>query len=269
MNDLKEVLVNMQEAINSINIRMSELKEDIINTINKKIDDKFDDLNIKNEYLEKRLEEQSLKINHLEKHIRRKNLVLFGIEETEKSYHELEATIINMIITFFKVPCDTNNIEAVRRLGKKGERVRPVVITFTTMGFKIKIQNLKQCLLNTPYYIKEDYPREVLIKRKELQVQLQKEKEAGNIAFIKYDKLIVLNNREHTSRNQTNKRNLSESPETSHLSNQTVQNSNKKQPLKKNKSTNMKDYVLHKPKPTYSHAENSQKQTKTTQFNAV
>ncbi|KAF9414412.1 hypothetical protein HW555_007666 [Spodoptera exigua] len=51
-------------------------------------------------------------------------------------------------------------------------------------------------------YFSEDYPKEVLNKRKELQAQLQKEKEAGKTAFIKYDKLIVLDNNKINNRQQ-------------------------------------------------------------------
>ncbi|KOB66970.1 Endonuclease-reverse transcriptase [Operophtera brumata] len=48
-----------------------------------------------------------------------------------------------------------------------------------------KIQKNKKKLENTPYYIKEDYPPEILNKRKELQIQLEKEREQGKMAFIK------------------------------------------------------------------------------------
>lgn len=153
----------------------------------------------------------------------------------------------------------------IRRLGKKSEKIRPVVITLNTIGFKIKIQKNKQCLKDTPYYIKEDFPIDVLNKRKELQTQLQKEKEAGNTAYIKYDQLIILNNN-NPSRNQPNKRNLSESPESSHHNRQQAVNGSK-QPLKKNKTVNMMDYVLQKPKLVHSQTEPSEKHDKTTQLN--
>ncbi|CAF4744203.1 unnamed protein product [Pieris macdunnoughi] len=117
---------------------------------------------------------------------------MFGVEESENTYFELENIIVNIINMFFEFPCDKNNIELVRRLGKKGDNIRPVVITFNSMSYKLHILKNKSCLENTQYYIKEDYPIEVLNRRKELQVQLQKEKEKGYTAFIRYDKLIVL-----------------------------------------------------------------------------
>lgn len=40
-------------------------------------------------------------------------------------------------------------------------------------------------------FVNEDYPKEVLETRKQLKLQLEAERKSGNIAFIKYDKLIV------------------------------------------------------------------------------
>ncbi|CAH2109122.1 unnamed protein product [Euphydryas editha] len=190
------------------------MKEDIKCTIINSLNEKFNHLELKNDLLEKKIEEQSNKIKNLERQFRRRNLVLFGVEESEKSYDELERLVTNIINTYIRISCDTSNIEAVRRLGKKGEKVRPIVITFNTLGFKIKIQKNKHHLKNTSYYLKEDYPFEILNKRKELKVQLQKEKDAGNTAFLKYDKIIISNKKQ--PQKESSKRNLSESPETPH-----------------------------------------------------
>ncbi|KAI8436518.1 hypothetical protein MSG28_010059, partial [Choristoneura fumiferana] len=213
MDEIKHMLLKMQQDMAQQKQDMIDMKEDIKSTINNNINEKFNILDQKNAILEKKLEEQSAKIKSLERHIRYKNLVIFGVEECEKSYHELEDMLINIVNTYFKLPCDRSHIEAIRRIGQKGEKIRPVVITFSTVGFKLKVLKNKSCLLNTKYYIKEDYPKDVLNKRKELLAQLQKEKEAGNTAFIKYDKLIVLSNNKNNHNQQMNKRNLSESPE--------------------------------------------------------
>lgn len=260
MEEIKNLLINVQQELKKQKQDMTEMKEDIKNTINNNINEKFKNLEIKNEVIEKKLEEQAKKINILERQIRRKNLVLFGATETEKSYEDLEKIIITIINTYFKVSCDNNNIESVRRLGKKGDKPRPVVITFTTMGLKIKIQTNKKSLQNTQYYIKEDYPLEVLNKRRELQTQLLKEKEAGHTAYIKYDQLIVLHNNKNSTNNQLNKRNLSESPELPNHSSQTVQHNNR-QPLKKNKASNMKDYIIQKPKQFYTKTDTADNRT--------
>lgn len=168
MEEIKNMLLNMQQNIKQQNQDMLEMKEEIKNTIINSLNEKFNNLELKNEYLEQKLGEQNTKIGNLERHLRRRNLVLFGVEERENSYHELEEPIIKIVNTYCKVSCDVNNIEAVRRLGKKSEKTRPVAITFNTLGFKLRVQKNRYHLKNTSYYIKEDYPLEVLNKRKEL-----------------------------------------------------------------------------------------------------
>lgn len=266
MEELKYMLADMQQDIKQQKQDMQKLKEDIKCTIIDSLNKKFSNLELKNELLEKKIEEQSNKISFLERQSRRRNLILFGVEESEKSYDELESMVINIINTYIKLSCNYSNIEAVRRLGRKSERVRPIVITFNTLGLKIKIQKNKHNFKNTPYYLKEDYPMEILIKRKELQVQLQKELDAGNTAFIKYDKLIVLNNKQPQHK-QSHKRNISESPETLHPSSQhTNFQHTGKQPPKKNKG-NMKNYIIQKPKLILAQSETTQPQSKTSQHN--
>ncbi|KOB71954.1 Endonuclease-reverse transcriptase [Operophtera brumata] len=121
-------------------------------------------------------------------------MVLFGIEETETSYESLEENIIKCVEQYFSIKLTYRDVEEVIRLGKKDIRPRPIVVTFSTLGIKIKIFKRKGALKDSQYYLKEDYPKYVLEKRKELQVQLQLEREKGNTAVIKYDKLIILKN---------------------------------------------------------------------------
>lgn len=59
-------------------------------------------------------------------------------------------------------------------------------------------------------YITEDYTKEVLEKRKALQTKLSEERKKGNIAYIKYDKLII---RENNTNNDKRKREMSMSPQ--------------------------------------------------------
>ncbi|CAH2108778.1 unnamed protein product [Euphydryas editha] len=268
MDEIKQMLLKMQKDMARQKQDMLNMKEDIKSTINNNINDKFNILDKKNSILEKKIEEQSTKIKSLERRIRQKNLVIFGVEECEKSYHELEDIIINIIKMYFKLSCDRSQIEAIRRLGKKGGNFRPIVITFSTVGFKLKILKNKSYLRNTSYYIKEDYPKEVLNKRKELQAQLHKEREAGNIAFIKYDKLIVLNKNKSNHNQQMGKKNMSESPEIipPHSGGHKPQHESKK-PSKKNKASNMRDYIFQKPKPNYTRTDTTQEQANTSQSN--
>lgn len=257
MEELKNMLISMQQDIKQQKQDMLEMKQDIKDTIINSLNEKFNSLQLKNELLEGKIEEQLHKINNLERQCRRRNLILFGVEETEKSYDELEKLVLHIINSDIKISCDIYSIEAVRRLGKKGSKVRPIAITFSTLGLKLKIQKHKHNLKNTAYYIKEDYPIEILNKRKELQIQLQKEKDAGNTAFIKYDKIVILSNK-NSQQKQANKRNLSESPDNRHPDNQNTQHSSKKQHIKN--QGDMKNYIIQKPKLILAQTEPTQRQ---------
>ena len=71
--------------------------------------------------------------------MRRKKLILFGVEEQEKLYQELEKNVIGLINTHFNLQYNKYSIEEVRRLGKKRETIRPIKITITN---KNKINQL-------------------------------------------------------------------------------------------------------------------------------
>lgn len=129
------------------------------------------------ESLKEKLENQEQRLNMLEKHARQRNIVFFGIEESEKSYFDLETNIITFINKYFSLNLNCSDIQEARRIGRKSEKPRPITITLTTLGNKIKIMNQKRVLNNTNYYIKEDYPQHVLEKRKMLQEQIKTERE--------------------------------------------------------------------------------------------
>lgn len=94
-------------------------------------------------------------------------------------------------------------------MGRKGEKPRPVIVTFLTLGIKINILNQKRLLNDTRYYINEDYPKYILEKRRQLQKQAIQEREKGNKVVIKYDKLVILK--------PNNRRTLPTSPESNIL----------------------------------------------------
>ncbi|KOB70430.1 Endonuclease-reverse transcriptase [Operophtera brumata] len=76
--------------------------------------------------------------------------------------------------------CKETNIEEVKRLGMKDDgKKRPIVVTLNTLGVKINILKNKKKLDCTPYYIKEDFPPEILEERKKLSAQLLEERNNG------------------------------------------------------------------------------------------
>lgn len=103
---------------------------------------------------------------------------------------------------------EKNEVNKLYRLGKNkaGDKPRPVLCSFMNGWKKEEIMKNKKKLQKI--YITEDYSKEVLEKRKALQPRLLEEKKKGNIAFFKYDQLIV---REPNT--DKRKRELSTSPQ--------------------------------------------------------
>ncbi|CAG4964121.1 unnamed protein product [Parnassius apollo] len=115
-----------------------------------------------------------------------------------------------------QVSCEKSDLEYFRRIGKKGEKSRPIVITFTTMSKKIELFKNRRNLEKSLYYIKEDLTPKILKTRKLLIPELKQKIEQGERAILKYDKIVILKKkREQTNitYQPNNKRNLSTSPE--------------------------------------------------------
>ncbi|KOB75230.1 Endonuclease-reverse transcriptase [Operophtera brumata] len=228
------------------------MKQSIPQTINSNIDTKFATLELKYNTLQKSVDMQSQRIQQLERKIRKKNLIFFGVEESERNYFDLQQGILDILEQKMGLNCNETNIEEVRRLGMKDDgKKRPIVVTLNTLGVKINILKNKKKLDCTPYYIKEDFPPEILEERKKLSAQLLEERNNGRKAFLKYNKLIIIPEEQEnqqlqkTKRNQNpNKRNLSESPE--NTSGYSGKNNTQKNPSKKQNS-NIQQYMVKQP----------------------
>ncbi|CAG9110780.1 unnamed protein product [Plutella xylostella] len=108
--------------------------------INQDILDKLDSLDIKTKELSDKIQEQESRIVQIEKMMKQKNLLFFGVPEKEKGYNDLENAIVETINKNFQVKCDRSELEVVRRFGRKvGEKITPVLVTFTTMGKKAEL----------------------------------------------------------------------------------------------------------------------------------
>lgn len=236
MEEISIMLKNIQAEMQQQKIEIREMKEEITNAINNSINERFRNLEEKNTLLEDKIKMQEQSLDYL---TRRKNLIFFGVDEKEKYYNELETNILNLINNDMHIPCGKSNIESVRRLGKKESKIRPVVVTFTTLGKKIEILKNKKSLAEKSFYVKEDFPKEILNKRRELQTQLKKERENGKYAVLRYDKLIV---REKEAIH-TNKRHLSVSPKDSE-----VNGKKSSTQLQKRNKIEMKKFIAHTPR---------------------
>lgn len=194
MNMLRKIQSELNEQKLTIVQSAESVTQQVTHNINFKLEEKFNLMEEKYNNLEEKLENQEKRLYFLEKQSRQRNIVIFGLAETETSYENPEENIINFIKQYFSIGLESRDIQETRRIGKKGEKPRPITVTFTTLGTKIKIFKQRKLLKNTDYYIKEDFPQHILEKRKELLEQLKIEREKGNYATIRYDKLIIRHN---------------------------------------------------------------------------
>lgn len=172
------------------------------------IDEKLIPLLEENKNLKKEIEVLNQKINILEDMNKKNNIIIHGLKETDTNYSQLYNNI-KQLLQKIDVNIENFDINRMYRIGKKAtEKVRPVLISFTTYNKKIEVlRNKKKTTENT--YITEDYSKETLQKRKELLPQLKEEREKGNEAYIRNNKLIV-----KPKGNEKRKRGNSTSPST-------------------------------------------------------
>uniref|UniRef100_A0A2A4J436 Endonuclease-reverse transcriptase n=1 Tax=Heliothis virescens TaxID=7102 RepID=A0A2A4J436_HELVI len=172
------------------------------------IDEKLIPLLEENKNLKKEIEVLNQKINTLEDMNKKNNIIIHGLKETDTNYSQLYNNI-KQLLQKIDVNIENFDINRMYRIGKKTpEKVRPVLISFTTYNKKIELlRNKKKMTENT--YITEDYSKETLQKRKELLPQLKEEREKGNEAYIRNNKLII-----KPKENEKRKRDNSTSPST-------------------------------------------------------
>lgn len=245
MSILKNIQKELDEQKQTILKNGERVTEQVTENINSILEVKFKLLDEKYDNLQEKIQNQEKRLYFIEKQMRKNNIVFFGLEETETSYSNLERIMITFIKERLSLDLNYRDIQEIKRIGKKGDRPRPIIVTLSTFGLKINILKRKSSLKNTSYYITEDYPQNILEKRKELQEQARIEKEKGNSVIIKYDKLII---REKTKNTVKNKRTLSTSPET----NSVACNENKTKANKKNKTQNIDIPSLRKKTPSLS-----------------
>ncbi|CAB3252892.1 unnamed protein product [Arctia plantaginis] len=158
--DTEESLLNLETSITS--------------KINDKIDQNFNFLQRELEQIKETNSKHDKRISAIEK-IRQRNVIFFRVQEREKSYQELEGTVLQTIKDELKLECDRKELETVQRVGKYlKDKVRPIVVTFTTYGRKITILKNKKYIQTKTIYMKEDFPPQILETCKELQEQLKK-----------------------------------------------------------------------------------------------
>lgn len=196
-NNMNIFLARLDEKLDEKLAKQTATLTTLVTTkVMEALDEKLKLLTEENTELKNKVNILEQKLNAAEKDKRKHNLVFFGVEERGKRETELVDYIKDIVIeTETQLEC--HEIENIYRIGQRSTKNRPVVVTITSIWKKHMILKNK-AKLPPGINVKEDLPKEVLEKRRQLQTQLVEEREKGNFAYFNYDKLIIKKNKENT-----------------------------------------------------------------------
>lgn len=199
---------NFEKLFAKIKIEMQLQTIEISDNLMAKMDEKLQPLVEENCKLKQKVELLEKKVEILEREKKKNNLMIFGLEEKEKSNSGLIEAVVHEIKNL-GVKLEIQEINKVQRVGQKHEngKARPITITLTTFWKRIEI--LKNKKKSKTIYITEDFPKHILEIRRSLQDRLKEERNKGNYAYINYDKLVVREDKP----NEKRKRSPSRSPQ--------------------------------------------------------
>lgn len=184
--------------INNLNFKLSVLSEiakmgdlkEIIMTMNENMSRNFEEVKREIKGIMTKTTLNSERITAVERDLTKKNLILFGLEEREHNYWELEEVVIGILRKL--VPgLSENDIDFIYRIGKKNEKVRPIKIGVMALRKKLQILQNKKILKGTKLYIEEDLPMEIRTKNKSLIPAMLEARREDKIAYIKNGELVV------------------------------------------------------------------------------
>lgn len=209
---------NLQKLFEQVKIEMSNQTKEII----AQLDDKLAPFTWELQQLRSENDVLRKKVYYLEKQTRSNNIILYGIRESEdssKKLMELVKKILKEDLNIIVEDRDINSIYRVGKIRKQNEKGRPILISFVNNWMKSDIMKNKKKLKNN-IFASEDYPKEILNKRKELLPKLEEERAKGHFAVISYDKLIIKEGRpgnEKRKRDSPPSSSVSDQPRKQHL----------------------------------------------------
>ena len=147
------------------------------------------------------------KLVTMETHALKKNMVIYNLPE--KSGENVSDEVKSFLTTVMKIPelliFSKNNIETditidvAHRMGQKGSKPRPIIVSFTTQQGKITTMSYSKNLKASPCAISEQLPASVPERRTaqiplmvKMRQEAQKNNSSANIKLVK-DKLFVNN----------------------------------------------------------------------------
>ncbi|CAG9787041.1 unnamed protein product [Diatraea saccharalis] len=182
------LLKKIQEEMDKQTITITEA---VTRSISQQMGEKFKMLQEQNQHLQDEISELKDKIRGLETQKKKNNLLFFGIKEDREKESNIIKFMKDFINNHLSLGIQEYEIDKAHRIGhRKSNGLRPILISFTsTWRRNIILKNKNK--FPQGVYIKEDFTKETLDIRKSLQPKLEEERNKGNIAYLRGDKLIV------------------------------------------------------------------------------
>ncbi|KAI8499875.1 hypothetical protein Bbelb_221920 [Branchiostoma belcheri] len=189
---MDNIIREVQEIKDSLQYSQKEIDENKINLLRHV--QKVEDIDTEITLLKKDITVNDTKVDYLENQSRRNNILIDGVADTkDETWEQCEQKVRELVKEKLKLDPKQIEIERAHRNGRFNDGGRPRPIVAKLLRYKDRDQIMKRAkyLKGTHIYINEDYSEKVRQKRKELIPQMKAERERGNIAYLKFDKLVV------------------------------------------------------------------------------
>ncbi|XP_066265890.1 centrosomal protein of 85 kDa-like [Branchiostoma lanceolatum] len=134
------------------------------------------------------------KADYLENQSRRSNILIDGVPDArDETWSQCEQKVKSLMKEKLKLDPMSIEIERAHRNGRyqDGGRPRPIVAKLLRFKDRDTIVQRAKYLKGSNIYINEDFSEMVRQKRKELIPKMKEARERGDIAYLKFDKLII------------------------------------------------------------------------------
>lgn len=135
------------------------------------------------------------KTEHLEGQSRRHNIVVDGLKESAReNVSESEEKVRKLFCENLQLDQRKIELEWAHRVGNQralSEKPRPIVVRFLRLKDKLAVLDKAKNLKGTGIFINEDFPETIRQRRRELLPAMKAARERSDIAYLRYDKLIV------------------------------------------------------------------------------
>lgn len=183
-----------QLLFDKMKIEMQNQTIELTYNILEKMEEKLKPVLEENQRLKLKVEQLENKVGLLERDKRNNNIIIHGLAEQEQSTLDLINCIKEHMLEELGITIESYEVNKIYRIGirNKNEKPRPLLVSLVSGWKKAEIMRNKKKLKEL--YITEDFSKETLEIRKSLLPKLMEERQKGNFAYIKYDKLIVKKN---------------------------------------------------------------------------